>query len=182
MTHTVSLDEVVKARLLRDPEFARAYARSRRRHELARTWIRLRAWMRERLCPVQARLDRYVDVEYQQRRDRVPGAVKDAVIQAAIGWAEAWTNVVICDWGEDRTPWEQYEREAQRELLDAVADLEQAMADVGACESTPYPDARRVGVRRVHTVATHALLHESSGCVQVRQAQVQQAPETRVQT
>ena len=98
---------------------------------MTRLLYRVLTWLRERLCPVQSRLDRYVDVEYQQRRDRVPGAVKDAVIQAAIGWAEAHTNVVICDWGEDRTPWEQYEREAQRELLDAVADLEQAMADVG---------------------------------------------------
>ena len=55
MTHTTPF-EVVKARLLRDPEFARAYARLRWRYWLYRALT----WLRERLCPVQARLDRYV--------------------------------------------------------------------------------------------------------------------------
>jgi len=96
---------------------------------MARQLYRLLTWLRQRLCPVQARLQRYVDVEYQQRKDRLPSAVKDAVIQAAVDWEAARTNVVICDWDEDTTEWEELEREAQEKLLDAIADLQQAMID-----------------------------------------------------
>jgi len=59
---------------------------------MTRLLYRLLTWLRERLCPVQVRLDRYVDVEYQQRRDRLPSAVKDAVIQAAVDWEGARTR------------------------------------------------------------------------------------------
>jgi len=90
---------------------------------------RLLTWLRDRLCLMQMRLERYADTQHQPRRDCPLAVVKDAVIQAAIDWEAARTNVVICDWDEDTTEWEELERQAQEKLLDAIADLQQAMID-----------------------------------------------------
>jgi len=55
--------EIVKARLLQDPETARAYARL----GWIRTYCRLRIWLHERLCSMQARLDRYGERERREK-------------------------------------------------------------------------------------------------------------------